>query len=182
MLVWIGPMALSPEKVAQLLMSEHLRLRAYVWLIVRDDHLVDDVLQEVSLVAVRKCEAIVDDSHFPAWARTTSRNIALDMLRKEQRTPSAVGDRLMDVIDEHWDEVESLAGSTSVNALRHCLEELTPYNRRLIELRYGEGLKSSQVAERLDRAVGTVYVALTRVHKTLGDCVRGRIDREESDD
>ena len=175
-------MALSPEKVVQLLMREHLRLRAYLWLIVRDDHLVDDVLQEVGLIAVRKCDSIVDVDHFPAWARLTSRNVAFDMLRQEKRKPTAIGDRLMEVVDDHWDEVESLTGSASINALRNCLEELTPYNRQLIELRYGEGLKSSQVAERLNRPVGTVYVALTRVHKSLGDCVRGRLDREASDD
>lgn len=61
------------------------------------------------------------------------------------------------------------------DALKACLERLSPYSRRLIELRYAQGISGPQLAEAVGRKLNTIYVALTRTHRTLAECVRAEM-------
>ena len=66
------------------------------------------------------------------------------------------------------------------DALSHCIEQITPNNRELLRLRYFERRNCTEVASIMGRKIETVYQALARLHKTLGDCVRSRIQNEAS--
>jgi DNA-directed RNA polymerase specialized sigma24 family protein len=59
-----------------LLLRGQVKLLAYIRAIVRDDHLAADVLQEIALLALRKCGELRDGRHFLAWMRLTSRHLA----------------------------------------------------------------------------------------------------------
>ena len=171
-------MAIDEGTLAQLLVREHDKLASYAWSLVRDDHLVDDILQELALVAIRKRQEIVDEQHFLAWMRVTCRRTALDTLKRRNRRPHPLGEAVLDLLDAHWAEHDQTPSADLAEALRLCLEQLTPYARRLVQMRYGEGLKTSRIAGALGRNVATIYVAITRVHQTLGDCIRGRMAKE----
>jgi RNA polymerase sigma-70 factor (ECF subfamily) len=171
-------MAIDEATLARLLVREHDKLAAYAWSLVRDDHLVDDILQELALIAIRKREEIVDEQHFLAWMRVTCRRTALDTYKRRKHRPHPLGDAVLDLLDAEWTERDAVASPDLSEALRSCLEQLTPYARRLVQMRYGEGLKTSQVARSLGRNVETIYVALTRVHRALGDCIRGQLAKE----
>ncbi len=55
-------MALEQATVVRILMAERSKLLAYIWSIVRDEHAVEDVFQEVSILAVEKCGQITDEN------------------------------------------------------------------------------------------------------------------------
>ena len=61
-----------------------------------------------------------------------------------------------------------------------CLEKLSPYARRVVELRYVEGLTGSRLAEALNRNLTAAYVAVSRINKTLAECVRNRMAEDRS--
>jgi RNA polymerase sigma-70 factor (ECF subfamily) len=63
-------------------------------------------------------------------------------------------------------------------SLTRCIDRLTPNNRELLRLRYFETRSCVDVAEILGRKVESVYQALARIHKTLGDCVRSHLGQE----
>ncbi len=69
--------SLSESDLVQRLLEERVRLLAYIWAIVRDSHVAEDVFQEVSLLAVRKRSEIVDQTAFPVWLRKSARFCAL---------------------------------------------------------------------------------------------------------
>jgi RNA polymerase sigma factor (sigma-70 family) len=169
-------MALDQETVVQLLMAQNLKLRAYAWLLVRDGHLADDLIQEVALIAIRKCDTIIDAERFPAWVRQTCRHVAGNQLRREGRQPNVLGDQLVNLVDEKWDD-PALLSPDSLDALRDCLKKLSPYAQKLLRLRYHDDLKSAEIARRLSRSAETIYVALTRAHRALSECVRGRLSQ-----
>jgi RNA polymerase sigma-70 factor (ECF subfamily) len=171
-------MSIDLATLTRLFVREHDRLAAYAWSLVHDDHLVDDILQEVALIATRKCDEIVDEHHFLGWMRVTCRNVALDMSKRRNRSPSLLGDEALNLLDVEWARRDQAATSDLTDALRTCLERLSPYARQLVGLRYGQGLKSARIAALLQRDTNAVYVALTRVHRKLGDCVRLRLSNE----
>ena len=65
-------------------------------------------------------------------------------------------------------------------ALRRCLEPLTPNNRELLRLRYFERRSCTEVAAIMGKKIETVYQALTRLHRALGECIKHRIAQETS--
>ena len=72
-----------------------------------------------------------------------------------------------------WPAKES--AEAAHDALAHCMEKLTANNRELLRLRYFERRSGAEVASAMSRKLETVYQALARIHKTLGDCVRSRL-------
>lgn len=63
-------------------------------------------------------------------------------------------------------------------ALRPCIELLTPANRELIERRYFRAMSVAEVAEAVNRTIGSIKVALLRTRRQLADCVPKRIAAE----
>ena len=57
----------------------------------------------------------------------------------------------------------------------YCLEQLSPCAQNLVKLRYAEGVSGERLAEVVDRSLNTVYVALSRIHRSLGDCIKQRL-------
>jgi RNA polymerase sigma-70 factor (ECF subfamily) len=174
-------MAIPPDTLTRLLVREHDKLAAYTWQIVRDDHLVSEVLQEMALVATRKSEQIAGEAHFPAWARCTCRNLAMDMLRQQKRRPLLLSNSVLDLLDTRWQQYDATDSFNLTAALRECLGGLTDHARQIVELRYGSGLPSARVAERLGRKVPTIYVAIARIHRTLHECIRRKQAEEAAD-
>jgi RNA polymerase sigma-70 factor (ECF subfamily) len=164
---------IDQESLVVLLLRERVKLLAYILAIVRDAHLAEDLFQEVALLAVRKRDEIRDGGHLLAWMRLTARHLALKALRREHRY-LLLDEGLLDRLDEHWAEHDAASVPDLVEMLRQCLGRLSPHARRLVELRYGEGISGLRLAEVVNSRLNTVYVALSRIHRSLSDCIRGR--------
>lgn len=165
-------MSLSEEQVLRLLLSGRTLLLAYIRSIVRDAHLAEDVFQDVSIVALRKRAEVVDEVHFRGWIRRTARLEAMNVLRREGRLRQALPDGVLDALDQHWDNQDAESAHERSAWLAECLTKLTDRARQIVGWRYGDGISPARLAERLGRPINTVYVALARIHRTLGDCVR----------
>lgn len=168
-------MSLSEEAVVSTLYREHRQLAAYAWSLLRDNHLVEDVLQEIAMVAVRKRLEIADEQHLRGWLRVACRRMSLDAIRRRGRRPTLLGEGVLDLLDSEWAEREQLDSASGLTALEACLNELTDYARQLMQLRYADGLTSGQIAVRLGRKPASMRVVLCRIHKSLGECVRRRL-------
>jgi RNA polymerase sigma-70 factor (ECF subfamily) len=157
-----------------LLLRERVKLLAYIRAIVRDNHLAEDVFQEVAVLAVRKRDEIRDRRHFLAWMRLAARHLALKVMRRQHQY-LFLDESLLDHLDGQWAEQDPSSASDLVDALRTCLESLSPYARNMVKLRYVDGISGLQLAEVVDRSPNTVYVTLSRIHRSLGDCIRQRL-------
>ena len=76
------------------------------------------------------------------------------------------------------DAAHPSAAAAQTQALQSCLEQLNDNNRRIIEFRYFDELKSARIAELLGRNVAAVYRALSRIHSTLRECVDNKLAAE----
>ena len=100
---------------------------------------------------------------YTALANTGAINSAKRKGRQSTLLDGALLDQYEGCIEE---EAEELSGP-KYEALQDCLSQLTPYARRLVQLRYSEGLTGKSLGDTLGRKVDTVYVALSRVHRAL---------------
>jgi RNA polymerase sigma-70 factor (ECF subfamily) len=165
-------MGLQQDIVVQLLLKHRGKLVASIRAMVADEHLAEDIFQEVSIAAVSKCDEISDIEHFGPWVRCAARLQALMALRNRNRLPRALTAEVLDVLEQHWRRFDRQSDTDLSDALRGCLERLSPYAKRIVETRYMQGKRGTDLAAALQRSVNTVYVALTRVHHALRDCLR----------
>lgn len=170
-----SPMGLEHDEIVRLLLSGRVLLLAYIHSIVRDSHLAEDVLQEISVLAVRKREEIVDEAHFRAWIRRAARLEAMNVLRRHQKLSTAMPEPVLEALEVHWDNRDEEWAADRIDALRQCVGRLTSNSQQLLRMRYHEGVSGISLAERLGKPVNTIYVALSRIHRALADCVARRM-------
>jgi RNA polymerase sigma-70 factor (ECF subfamily) len=172
-------MALQQDIVVELLLKHRGKLLGAIRAMVADEHLAEDIFQEVSIAAVSKCHEIVDIDHFGPWLRSAARFQALMALRNRNRLPRSLSIEVLDILEPYWEQFDKQPDLELADALKICLERLGPYARTLIETRYREGKRGNNLAVALKRSMNTVYVALSRVHSTLRECLKRELAMED---
>jgi len=71
-------------------------------------------------------------------------------------------------------------GELRMEALRTCLQTLPTKSNQLLHLRYFEGHKCGEVAEKLGMGLDAVYKRLSRVHQGLKNCIELRLQKLEA--
>lgn len=170
----------SPQTI-RLLMAERERLFSYIWAIVGDAHLAEDVFQEVSLFVIEKRPDASDDVSFRVWLRRTARFKAIEALRRSRREVIPLDESVLDSLETHWVHYDANAESDLIDLLKECMKSLTPNGQNIIGLRYVEGLRSREIAQRLGRQVDTVYRSIARAHRALMECVRSKLAAKTAD-
>jgi RNA polymerase sigma-70 factor len=164
-------LAIDQDLLLRTLLAERNKLLGYIGAIIPDEHLAEDIFQEVSVAAVRKQDQIQSAAHLMGWLRKAARVSALEMRRNRGVHPMVFDTAVLDALEGQWQSEDRESSSDQIEMLRKCLQKLGGYPRQLIELRYGEGISGAALAERVDRKVQTVYVALSRAHRSLALCV-----------
>lgn len=171
-------MPVSEDVILHSLLKDRIKVIAYIRAIVGDHHLAEDVFQDVSMLALKSREQIESPEHLMKWLRTAARHKAINKVRDESKHAVVLDDELLASMDRKWGAYDQLASNDLTDALHECLNKLSPYARRLVDLRYTEGLTGKKLADVLNRKVQTVYVALTRVHRALSNCIRKSMQAE----
>lgn len=171
-------MPVPSDVVVQFLIQRRSRLLGYAWVIVADEHAAEDVFQEVSMAAVRKCDEIQDAEHLDRWVRHAIRLKGLEVRRNQAKKAQLLSPEVLDIIERDWTKPARGSESEQMDALRRCIAQLTDTAREVVSLRYGQGMKSQAIADTLGRRVDAVYKTITRAHATLRQCVERRIKSE----
>ena len=163
---------LTKEAIIRRLLRDRALLLGYIRSLGLDEHLAEDVFQNVCVVVIEKSDQAKNWDHFGAWVRTIARFEALNASRKQRKTAQLFDERTLDILDQHWKQYDELRDEQDRAAvIQRCIERLTPYARKLLRLRYQEGMRGADLAEAVHRKVQSVYVALSRAHKAVAACV-----------
>jgi RNA polymerase sigma-70 factor (ECF subfamily) len=152
-------------------------LTAYILAIVHDQHLAEDIRQEVWLVVVNRWDdygALADPVPTMKVIARRQAMVALRRMRPRRAVPS---DAALEVLASAMVEMDSEQEARRV-ALDHCLETLPDDWRQLINLRYRDGLAVTELAERLSRRADTVSMHLHRMRARLLRCIDGRLRQD----
>ncbi len=132
-----------------------------------DSALAEDLTQDTFVSAWGQIESFKGRASIATWLHRIAYNKFIDATRRTSRDVRA-GKVLIDNNGHREGEspIESLARDENTRLLYEAIESLDPKDRAVIVLRYIEGFRYSQVAEILDRPVGTVK---WQVGRTLGE-------------
>jgi RNA polymerase sigma-70 factor (ECF subfamily) len=165
------------EEFVQQLTAYQPQLRVLVEMLLGDRTAANDVLQETNLLLCRKAEEFVEGTDFAAWAASVARFKVLSYLRDAGRDRLVIDADLAEQLAEHTDRLLA-AHDARQEALRHCLDKLTPSQQQLVRERYYRDQSVSQLAQHVGRSQAGVQMALSRIRHLLFDCIRERLARE----
>jgi len=163
---------MKEEELIRLLMKTRVGLLGYIQSIVRSAELAEDIFQDVCVIAIEKRASLADRQNVVAWLYKSARFEALNRLRKRAKAELQLSDQLLDLMDVEFQKVEDESDSyILVNAIRHCLQLLSPSAQLLIQYRYTQGMDYSQIAAKVGRSSNSLYVTFCRIHASLARCV-----------
>lgn len=165
-------MPVDQKTITSILLRDRAKLLAYIGAIVRDTHVAEDVLQEVSMLAIEKQEQIQDEQILLPWLRVAARFRSLKAIEKRGKRPALMDSQMLDLLEPHWQAVDPLIMQETNRALEDCVNKLAPQSKKLIELRYGAGLGVRDIGQQLGRKTDTLYKHFTRIHAALHRCMR----------
>lgn len=153
-------------------------LMAYLYAIVRDRHLAEDLLQETFLSLYRQRSQSRDVHNLHAWLRTVARNHAFRALRRSNSSRLTPWEQADDSLFRSADESNADAAAL-LEHLRQCRAALPEQQRRIIELFYDQHRSGEQIAGQLGLADKTVWQTLWLARRNLRECLRRRVQREQ---
>jgi RNA polymerase sigma-70 factor (ECF subfamily) len=165
---------MKPDALVRVLIRDRAKLLGYIWAILRDHHLADDVFQDVTVLAIERAADFNDEGHLLLWSRKTARFKALEVLRGKPYRTMSLSEEVLDMLAQTWECADAMNTQDEAEYLKACVDQLTPRSQEILHLRYTEGLTGVQVAEAINVQVGSVYVALTRIYQTLEKCIQQR--------
>ena len=128
----------------------------------------DDLLQETFIKVYMNIDRYSPDYTFGQWVYTIARNTLIDYLRRRSDDVS-IDERFLSPVSPGPTPEESVINLQQRTQIERYLERLTPRYRRLVVLRFFDGLSYEEIAARLDLPLGTVK---TQIHRARGRMCR----------
>ncbi|QDU61733.1 ECF RNA polymerase sigma factor SigE [Planctomycetes bacterium Pan216] len=165
------------EEYVRLLGQHQRRIAMYVMSLVPSWGDAEDIIQETNMVIWREFDRFELGTNFPAWACKVAFHQVLAYRKRRQRDRLQLSTEFMEVVAE---EAELMADELEErhHALAGCIDKLQPPHRRIVQLRYSDGSSIEAIADQVGRTVGALYRVLSRIRRTLHECVSRTLSAE----
>ena len=157
------------------------QLRMYVRALMPGEQNAADVIQQTNATIWEKRNSFEFGTNFTAWAFAIARYEVLNERKRQARFNSLqFSTELAETIaaeldsDQFSSKAEQLQYSKR-EALKHCVGALDEQQQQLLEDRYRNEKRLSELAQTLQRPVGSLKVSLHRIRQRLAKCIELRL-------
>ncbi len=153
-----------------------LEARVYRFILskLNDSFEASDILNEVFLEVWRSANRYQGRSKPTTWIFGIAYHKVMDRYRKQK--PEVLTDpALLEQADEGADQAATLSALEEGKHLRHCLDELKPAQRAVMELAFFEDLPYREIAEIVGSPEGTVKTRIFHAKEALRRCLSLRM-------
>ncbi|MEN1678395.1 MAG: sigma-70 family RNA polymerase sigma factor [Planctomycetota bacterium] len=165
------------DRFLELLAENQLRLRGFIFSLVRDFADADDLAQQTFLALWKKRDAFDPSREFLPWACGVARFEVLLYRRSRATDRLQFDDALLNTLAvEYLEQVDE--SDQRRLALHQCMAKLAEKDRRLLQVRYHAGTPVAEIASQIGRPLSTVYRSLAQVRESLYQCVQRSLARE----
>lgn len=168
----------NPSSLQELIERHQNRLYSYIFVMVKDKHLADDIFQDtfVKVINTLKSGAYSDEGKFIQWVMRIAHNLVIDHYRKakkvtfaEPKLPSQDIISNLKVSDPSFEE--ELITQQIHEDIRVLIEYLPEEQKEVLYLRCYSGLSFKEIAEQTDvsinTALGRMRYALINLRKLI---------------
>ncbi|MFU8792849.1 MAG: RNA polymerase sigma factor [Acholeplasmataceae bacterium] len=133
--------------------------------IIKDESLVDDVMQETYLKFLKNIDKVKSDGNVSAYLQRIARNLAIDLYN--QRKKEVYGNEIFETIpaeeEKHQEDIFEI------------LDMLESDEKEVVSLHIINDLKFREIADMMDKPLGTVLwlyqKALKKLKEKVGDYI-----------
>lgn len=143
---------------------------------IENENDAEDITIQTFSKAFDKIETFDDQYKFKTWLITISKNIHIDLLRKEKRQvyPRNLNDdeKMYQILDESPSAEDTLITEQNLAKLLRDIKKINPNYQEVINLRYFQELSYKEIAEELKEPINNVKVKLLRAKKLLAAIIQ----------
>ncbi|MCB4809500.1 sigma-70 family RNA polymerase sigma factor [Tamlana sp. 62-3] len=138
----------------------------------------EDITIQTFSKAFDRIETFDENYKFKTWLITISKNIHIDLLRKEKNSISQVlsnnRDEAYQILDESPSPEDKLITEQNLAKLLRDIKKLKPHYQNIINLRYFQELSYKEISAELNEPINNVKVKLLRAKKLLADIITNK--------
>ena len=139
----------------ELLKTVQVPLFRYIYRLIGEHALAEDILQEVFIIIYRKLTWLDNPKLFRAWAYRITSRAAFKHLKKEMRWSEQIRDeKVLEMLPAK--PVKETYAAELTSEIPKLISEVSPASRAVLILHYLDEMPLSEVAEILDVSLGTV--------------------------
>ena len=163
---------LSEQDFLALLVKHEPAFRAYARSIVPDWDLVDEALQEASVVMWQKRGQLESTDGFLPWARVILRFKCLRQVEKLRSQRSLLSEEVLAVLADRGESRSADTIAARGRALHDCMQQFSAEHRELLLAPHSSTTSVVQLAEHRGKTPNALYKLLTKLRDQLADCIR----------
>lgn len=134
----------------------------------------EDIAAEVFIKAYESLSSYSPKYAFSTWLHTIGQNKAIDFVRMRNKQPTSANN-LVSVEDDFTTPIictdltaeDKMISSDIKHIVGNEIETLKPFHKTLIHMKYFQDLSYEEIAERLNKPIGTIKTGLFRARRTL---------------
>lgn len=131
----------------------------------------EDITIQTFSKAFDKINTYDENYKFKTWLITISKNIHIDLVRKQKKTIQNTSkdneDNYLEIIDDSPTPEDKIITEQNLAKLLRDIKKLKPHYQEVINLRYFQELSYKEISEELKEPINNVKVKLLRAKKLL---------------
>lgn len=143
---------------------------------IQNENDAEDITIQTFSKAFDRIETFDESYKFKTWLIAISKNIHIDLLRKEKKSISQVisnNDKsLHHILDESPTPEDELITEQHLAKLLRDIKKLKPHYQEIINLRYFQELSYKEISAQLKEPINNVKVKLLRAKKLLAEIIQ----------
>jgi RNA polymerase sigma-70 factor (ECF subfamily) len=167
------------QKAIELLIDRHKkRVFTYIYLIVKNHHLAEDIFQDTFIKVIRslKTGKYTENGKFISWVLRISHNLIIDYFRREKLLSTTSNDDTnVDLFNSQKYSEETIEDRLIFDQItsdvRLLIEELPDDQKEVIMMRHYQGLSFKEIADltgvSINTALGRMRYALINLRKLI---------------
>jgi RNA polymerase sigma-70 factor, ECF subfamily len=163
----------SAEVLVRLLTRHQEEIFRHIFALLPNEDDARDVLQETSVALFRKFADYDPAKPFLPWAYRFAELEVFKQRERNQRGNRLLSRELIERLAREREQLD-LVLHVRLQALEHCLEQLPPTDRELIQNRYQDRTRIDELVRRSGTSRRTLFRNLDRVRRVLMDCINRR--------
>jgi RNA polymerase sigma-70 factor (ECF subfamily) len=168
----ISAIAAGDQPAMHVLYIRHsVRVYRFVLRLTNDSSLAEDLVSEVFIEVWRRADGFKGQSQVSTWLLAIARYKALSALRS--RSDEQLDDEMATAIADPTEDVETTVDKRDRSAIiQHCLSQLSPLHREVIDLVYYHEKSVDEVAQIVGAPVNTVKTRMFYARRRMENLLK----------